>query len=83
MRFPGLSTPAPALVAIFAARVAAVGMTQAVRDFGVSRETYARIQAGLPVRAGSLALAEKHAASLGVEPPQAPPSHPPAPCAAA
>jgi len=39
-----------------------LGSTGAARELGITRETLARIIAGLGVRAGTLSLAEKHLA---------------------
>jgi hypothetical protein len=41
-----------------------MGSTGAARELGLGRETFARIVAGLGVRPGSIALAEKHLARL-------------------
>jgi len=71
--------PPPANIVRAASRLAAeLGAVPAARALGVSREALARLAAGLPVRAGTIALAERALAR------SAPPSSsPPAPSSAA
>lgn len=62
-------TPTTSLLGTVAALVARVGFVNAARTLGIGREALARVLAGQPVRAGTLALIERN---LGTSPPARP-----------
>jgi len=67
--------PDPSLSAAVATLIERRGMVPAARALGLGRETAARIAAGLPVRAGSAALAAQRIAlaASGSSPSSPPP----------
>jgi hypothetical protein len=51
-------------LAVIAARVRATSVAAVARDLGMSRESIARVAAGLPVREGTIALLRDRLAAL-------------------
>jgi hypothetical protein len=56
MKRPGTQCANPVLVQLVTAEVARIGATRASKTLGIGVEAILRIVAGLPVRAGTLAL---------------------------
>jgi hypothetical protein len=67
MEQPGTLVAQSQIVELVAAEVARLGGTRASKALRISRETLARVLAGLPVRPGTLALLREELSRRGAE----------------
>jgi hypothetical protein len=68
MATTGTVLPGPEVIQRVAAEVGRVGTARASKVLGLGRESVARIVAGLPVRAGTLALLRERLATIDADP---------------